>query len=132
MKHQRIAPILTWDYHVVLLFYDGEWKIADLDSSIPLPCPVKEYLSNSFIPTPHNCESPMFRIVDADHYIQYFASDRRHMRNPDGTFLKPPPSLPPISPEYGEDFNLWDFVDIVNNEHGLIYGLKEMYNTFVI
>jgi hypothetical protein len=130
MNHQRAAPLLTWDYHVILLFYDGEWKVADLDSSMHFPCPIEKYLSNSFVPALQNFEPPMFRVVDVNHYIQHFASDRRHMRNPDGTFMQPPPPFAPIRPESEEDFNLWDFVDVVSNEHGPIYKLKEMYNIF--
>ena len=130
MKHQRASPILTWDYHVILLFHDREWKVADLDSSMRLPCPIEEYLANSFAPALQNFELPMFRVVGANHYIQHCASDRRHMRNADGTFMQPPPPCAPIRPESGEDFNLWDFVDVVSNEHGLIYELEEMYNTF--
>jgi hypothetical protein len=130
MKHQRAAPLITWDYHVILLFYDNEWKIADLDSSMHIPCPVKEYLSNSFVSLLDNCAPPIFRVVAADHFVKYFASDRRHMRNQDGTFLKPPPPSAPIKPASGEEFNLWDFVDIENSKYGSIYDLKQMYTTF--
>jgi len=130
MKHQRAAPLVTWDYHVVLLFHDNKWKVADLDSSMHIPCPIEEYLSNSFVSLMQNCAPPIFRVVDANHFIKHFASDRRHMRNPDGSFLKPPPPVAPIKSASGEEFNLWDFVDVENCKHGTIYDLKEMYSTF--
>ena len=95
------------------------------------PCPIEEYLSNSFVSDLSTWEPPMFHVVDADYFIRHFASDRRHMRNKDGTFLKPPPPFPQIRSESGEDFNLWDFVDVSPNEHGRIYKLSEMYTTFV-
>lgn len=37
-----------------------------------------------------------FRVIPAETYLAEFASDRRHMRRPDGTWIKPPPSYPPI------------------------------------
>ncbi len=133
MKHQRaVSPdsMISWDYHVVLLYHDIEWKILDLDTSLPCPCPTEQYLSNSFVAEFSTCAPPMFRVVDADHFIRNFSSDRRHMRDKNGTYLKPPPPLPLIKSASGEDFNLWDFVDILKDEHGRIYNLKEMYTTF--
>lgn len=37
-----------------------------------------------------------FRVIPADTYLIEFSSDRRHMRRPDGSWIKPPPSYPPI------------------------------------
>lgn len=38
-----------------------------------------------------------FRVVPASLFLQKFASDRRHMRRDDGTWMHPPPPLSPIS-----------------------------------
>lgn len=32
-----------------------------------------------------------FRVVPAKQFLQHFASDRRHMKRPDGSWIKPPP-----------------------------------------
>ena len=39
----------------------------------------------------------MFRVITAAEYIEYFASDRRHMLKPDGTWMAEPPEYPPIA-----------------------------------
>ncbi|KOB65718.1 Protein N-terminal glutamine amidohydrolase, partial [Operophtera brumata] len=38
-----------------------------------------------------------FRVVPAKQFLQHFASDRRHMKRPDGSWIKPPPPYPAIS-----------------------------------
>lgn len=38
-----------------------------------------------------------FRVIPASEFLKDFASDRRHMKRPDGTWIKPPPNYPPIS-----------------------------------
>lgn len=37
-----------------------------------------------------------FRVIPAEQYLAEFSSDRRHMRRPDGTWIKPPPPYAPI------------------------------------
>lgn len=43
-----------------------------------------------------------FRVIPAEVYLTTFSSDRRHMRRPDGTWIKPPPSYEPILLKTGE------------------------------
>lgn len=38
----------------------------------------------------------LFRVVSAEKFLESFASDRRHMRRPDDTWIKPPPNYEPI------------------------------------
>lgn len=38
-----------------------------------------------------------FRVIPANEFLKEFASDRRHMKRPDGTWIKPPPNYPAIS-----------------------------------
>jgi protein N-terminal glutamine amidohydrolase len=119
MRHQRAGGLVHWDYHVVLLFKQRTWKIADFDTLLPFPCPAAVYLSESFIST----EAPFFCVVDADQYIRDFASDRRHMIDQEGTYLKSPPPWNAI----GAGFNLWEFVD---GKYGQVYGVNEMNTAF--
>lgn len=42
------------------------------------------------------CSNRKFRVVPADSFLLNFASDRSHMRNPDGSWKMPPPLYPPI------------------------------------
>lgn len=37
-----------------------------------------------------------FRVIPAEEFLAQFSSDRRHMRRPDGTWIKPPPTYEPI------------------------------------
>ncbi len=122
--------LILWDYHVILMFNHNQWKVADLDSLLPLPCSVGKYLSDSFIPDLLWCEPPMFCVVEADHFVRHFSSDRRHMRNQDGLYLKTPPTLAQIQTGTGGDFNLWEFVDVSTCKHGQNYTLREMYTKF--
>ena len=100
---------MHWDYHVVLLLKNNGWKV----------CPAETYLSESFVAT----EAPVFSVVDADQYIRRFVSDRRHMIDQNGMYLKAPPAWDMI----GTGFNLWGFVD---GEYGRGYNLHEMYTAF--
>lgn len=101
MWHQRVAEApgepVYWDYHVVVLTR-GPWQIWDPDSTLGCPQPAAEYLKASFRPElklPPELR-PRFRLVDAAELQRTFASDRAHMRGPDGTFTEPPPAWPPI------------------------------------
>lgn len=38
----------------------------------------------------------MFRVIPAEEFLQTFASDRSHMLTPDGHWMAPPPTYPPI------------------------------------
>lgn len=42
------------------------------------------------------CLNRKLRVVPADSFLSNFASDRSHMRNPDGSWKMPPPLYPPI------------------------------------
>jgi hypothetical protein len=114
MFHQRASAgrgCVVWDYHVILLevcmersaqgtsHADGA-RVYDLDTLLPYPSPLSEYLRRSF---PYAITQrtyfhgevpplPMFRLIPADLYLSYFASDRRHMYCKEtGTWNAPPP-----------------------------------------
>ncbi len=123
MMKQKAGSPVYWDYHVVLLFRDDGWKIADLDTLLSFPCPTEEYLSKSFAPN----NPPLFRIIDVTDFVKHFKSDRRHMIDHNGKFLQPPPPWDTVGK--GE-FTLWDFIDFEQTEHGQLYNLNEMYARF--
>jgi hypothetical protein len=116
MFHQRAASspheACCWDYHVVLLSgvrdgpddrgvagsgQEARW-VWDVDSTLPYPCPLDEYLAQTFPyewPYPHG---PQFRLIEASVYLSTFASNRSHMYN-GRTWSSPPPPYDIIQTE---------------------------------
>ena len=43
-----------------------------------------------------------FRVVPAPTFLAKFSSDRRHMKKPDGSWMKPPPNYPIIQVRYDQ------------------------------
>ena len=111
---QRGAPApgepVVWDYHLVAVEAADAARVWDLDSALGLPVPLDDYLAATFRPVaePHG---PRFRVVDAAEYVGRLASDRGHMRAPDGSWLMPPPPWPPPRPA-GAPSNQMRFVDM--------------------
>lgn len=101
---------VVWDYHVVLLCdVENTWRVWDLDSTLGLGVLLDEWARASFevLPMPRELR-PMFRCIEADAFRRSFASDRSHMRRPDGTYASPPPPWPRI----GQGNNLHRFIDM--------------------
>jgi hypothetical protein len=117
----RGQPVF-WDYHVVLLSHEP-FEIWDLDTTLGMPVPALDYLEQSFdagVPAPL---LPMFRLVDADVFLETFASDRAHMLDEDGRYREPPPSWPPIGKAPS---NLMRFVDMEQPFLGEVLTLAEL------
>lgn len=116
MFHQRasVSPEDTpccWDYHVILIGVVSSNKnkrntkqaaavVYDLDTTLtPYPVPLSEYLDQSFSddrrPLFLSCAPPLFRLIPAETYLRYFASDRSHMYNATTKRWNAPP--PPYS-----------------------------------
>ena len=54
-----------WDYHCILLETtadDGETRVLDLDTLLPYPCPLQDYLENTFRKVKGQY-APLFRYV---------------------------------------------------------------------
>ncbi|WP_295392958.1 hypothetical protein [uncultured Thiodictyon sp.] len=110
LLHQREAPpgeLIAWDYHVVVV--DGEGRVWDQDTRLPLPTPGLDWLDRTFaladqLPAIY---APLLRVIPAADYRREFASDRSHMRDLRGRFQRPPPPWPPI----GEGMNLHAYLD---------------------
>lgn len=103
-----VAGVAWWDYHCIGL--DSDCSVWDLDSRLGYPIAAERWLTLSF-PQPRRLPEslrPGFRIVPGAHYREHFASDRRHMRKPDGNWLHAPPPWPCI----GTGFNLQCYRDL--------------------
>ncbi|MDX9802191.1 MAG: hypothetical protein RBT69_12745 [Spirochaetia bacterium] len=124
---QKIAHegrIVLWDYHVVL---HTDSLIYDFDSTLPFPCPADQYLCNTFLPETSFIYQPLFNAVPARTYLDKFSSDRRHMKNPDGNWKKPPPPWPLISGWSAESTHeLPRFLDCKAESFGCIISLKDL------
>lgn len=107
------------DYHVIFMYHPEPEKclVYDLDSELPFPTYVHKYVTETFR-TDHILKSDYFRLVcnnflgiqsffkftfryfrviAASDFLRDFASDRRHMKRPDGSWIKPPPNYPAIT-----------------------------------
>jgi hypothetical protein len=121
LRHQRAAgdePVIVWDYHVVLLVRDEQMQVWDLDTTLPLPCALARYLAETFPPVGDGF-APRFRLVPPRVFRETFASDRRHMVAPDGSWQHQPPPWPAI----GEGHNLMRFVDVDDDIAGEVLTL---------
>lgn len=119
------APVV-WDYHVVLAArIDGTTWIFDFDSTLDFPVAARSYLDHTFpvaarIPPPF---TPLFRVIPADQFVARFASDRSHMREANGSFIKPPPPWPEIHTAQ-EQMNLDRFIDMRAEFIGAVLDLE--------
>jgi protein N-terminal glutamine amidohydrolase len=124
---QRAGDPVIWDYHVVLL--DGG-DVVDLDTTIEggptLPVPV--WLKGTFRSAPEAL-APRFRVVAAEDLLRTFASDRSHMREPDGTARKPFPEWPAIRCPLGAH-TLPRFLDLDDAIAGEWLGLSALRERF--
>jgi hypothetical protein len=102
------ARVAWWDYHCIGL--DADCSVWDLDSRLPQPVAAERWLALSFPQPSRLPESlrPRFRVLPSADYREHFASDRRHMRAPDGAWLRDPPPWPCI----GDGFDLPRYRDV--------------------
>jgi hypothetical protein len=132
MWQQRAAPRagrpIFWDYHVVLLTHDPP-RIWDLDTLLPCPIAAGDYLRQSFSQALPEAYTPRLRVVDADEYVRTFASDRAHMRRPDGSFERPPPPWAPIGAP-GAPSTLRRFIDMRDPFVGDVATLDQALERF--
>lgn len=105
-------PVL-WDYHVVVAeaLPDGARRIWDPDSWIGPIAPAAAWLAATFLDPSHVRARyhPRFRVVPADRWIDGLATDRAHMRDRRGRWLKPPPPWDP--PGADRPANLFAWLD---------------------
>lgn len=99
--HQRSSArddgLVVWDYHVIVIQSgEGEELVWDLDTTLPFPCTLDEYEQKALADIPQGPEEHqrLYRLIPARDYLEHFASDRSHMKGPDGSWLAPPPPWP--------------------------------------
>lgn len=118
---------VLWDYHVVALLRDDAASpcfVADFDSRLAFPSPGLAWLEASFPPRAEARMRPLFRLIPAALYLEVLASDRSHMRRPDGSWAAPPPPWPPFGE--GRRSNLFELLDMSRSKPGLVLGLEEL------
>ncbi len=133
--HQKAAPSpempVIWDYHVFLLVKDEEWQVWDLDTTLGFPLSASEYWKATFamgyaLPVEFQ---PWFRVLTGEEYQLHFSSDRSHMLDPQGKWMKEPPSW--TSPwQEDKGMNLNRFVEMKEGFVGEICELGEMWRRF--
>ncbi|XP_068660522.1 protein N-terminal glutamine amidohydrolase isoform X2 [Aristolochia californica] len=102
-------------------------QVWDLDTTLPFPVPLDQYVAEAVRPslTLDSCFTRLFRVVHAPLFLRCFASDRRHMKNPNGHWMSPPPTYEPIIAEDGAIYNLDKYIqmsakDVVTNTGDLV------------
>ena len=149
-----------WDYHVLFISTPGldvngaeKSLVWDVDSHLPYPTEVSDYLESVFREECFREEyraqlAPRFRVVEAENYLKYFFSDRRHMIDPKtGEWREPPPKYECIlfnKPTQdgvadGKQSNLDDYIDMTTNNGdanedtsymGIVYNLGDFRKRF--
>ncbi|CAA7057146.1 unnamed protein product [Microthlaspi erraticum] len=111
----RADGIVLWDYHVICVQRkkesDAEPLVWDLDSTLPFPSPLASYVNETIQPSFQLFAEYQryFRIVHAPLFFKHFASDRRHMKEPDGSWIAQPPPYQPIVSQDGILHNLSEY-----------------------
>lgn len=123
---QRAAPApqvpVIWDYHVIAASQWAQgWMVWDLDSLYGMPLAAKDYLPQTFRPTIAELE-PQFRLLGCAEYRSLLATDRRHMRDSNGHFIRKPPAWPSI----GLGHNLDQFIDMRRASPGRVMDLPQL------
>ncbi|KAK7791700.1 hypothetical protein R5R35_008714 [Gryllus longicercus] len=125
--------LVIWDYHVLFLYApDDRCLVYDLDSELPFPTHFHKYVTETFR-TDHILKSDYFRyfrVFPASVYLQHFSSDRRHMKRPDGSWIKPPPDYLPITTS-ASPHNLEEFINMDPTKgHGEVMNLTQLVRKF--
>ncbi|XP_049826540.1 protein N-terminal glutamine amidohydrolase isoform X2 [Aethina tumida] len=145
-NHSRTVPLwkqragkdedrlVVWDYHVIFLYQPEPEKclVYDLDSELPFPTYVHKYVTETFR-TDHILKPDFFRyfrVVPANDFLLEFASDRRHMKRQDGSWIKTPPTYPAITTQKNPH-NLDNYIQMdATKGPGQVYSLVEFVHRF--
>ncbi|XP_074276819.1 protein N-terminal glutamine amidohydrolase [Silene latifolia] len=113
----RADGVILWDYHVICVQIKGSGdapQVWDLDSTLAFPSPLPSYVAQTFQPSFQLFPEyqRFYRIVHAPIFLRSFASDRRHMKDPNGEWTAQPPSYDPIIAQDGTIHNLNEYMEI--------------------
>jgi protein N-terminal glutamine amidohydrolase len=122
---RRADGFVCWDYHVFAVVDEPGARLAlDLDTDLTFPCPLGHYVQESFPHVRDASAQPCFRVIAATDYAAQLATDRSHMRSPDGSYIKPPPLWPAPGPARTNTFLSW--LDLSADGPGELFNLDEM------
>ena len=106
---------MMWDYHVILVFtHDSNSLVFDLDTKLPFPVSFERYCEETFGDEATIMEKfhRKFRVISGAEFLTSFSSDRRHMKDKDGKWMKPPPSWSCIRGCSDSEHNLESFISM--------------------
>ncbi|PIA53701.1 hypothetical protein AQUCO_00900349v1 [Aquilegia coerulea] len=119
---KRADGLIIWDYHAICIQMNKEGKVPfqvwDLDSTLPFPSPLAEYVSQAIQPSfqVYPEYQRYLRVVHAPIFLRKFASDRRHMKDSAENWISHPPAYEPIVAEDGTVHNLDAYIKIGASE----------------
>lgn len=127
-------PVI-WDYHVILLAMVNKIPlIFDLDSTLPFPSSAQSYIEQAFRPLElkklQHIYHPMFRLIPVRDFLDYFASDRSHMRSSTAQT----PVWPLIrGPLETRTMNLHEYLsmEFQKKEYGIVHPSVESFQALV-
>ena len=135
-KDPRSVPVV-WDYHVILILRGkGEEPslVYDMDSVLRFPETFLVYFDHSFRDEEQlkSRYRRFFRVISAKEYLNRFASNRSHMKKPDGSWAMPPPDYDPIVAKDGATNNIKNCIDMTESSgcFGDVKSAKQFWDFF--
>ena len=125
--------LVIWDYHVILVIKENpKSMVFDLDTRLPYPSSFNEYSRHTF--SKHEEENMReqfhrkFRVIPIREFLENFASDRSHMKDRNGDWIKQPPEYPCIKTKDSTN-NIQRFISMENG-WGKVMSLEMFNETF--
>eukprot|EP01032_Pedospumella_encystans_P011195 gene11195-13033_t len=113
-------------------FEDGEAHVIDLDSTLGYRVPFAKYMKDTFhpdAPLANRDHDQLFRVVPADLFLDYFASDRSHMVSSYPNYKQKPPAWPTIKGHKAEtEMNVENYISMEEQEaeyYGKVMTLRD-------
>ena len=97
-----------------MVTYDSNSLVYDLDTKLPFPVSFERYCEETFGDEATIMEKfhRKFRVISGAEFLTSFSSDRRHMKDKDGKWMKPPPSWSCIRGCSDSEHNLESFISM--------------------